>query len=358
MEIEKSLIKSLHKAIEIGDTKIQAEIQLKLAQQYYNKNKFQDAKVHLLQIKKLYSKYPNVNYYLGLVELNLQNDTSAIKHLKLELEINPQHDFAKQILNNFEIKSTIPYTTIILFLISLLTYFLAPLNYEILLKFGASNFNLTIFSLYTSIFFHANLLHLIFNSIFLLMFGFYLEKYIGNFKFLLIFLIGGIIGNLFQVLFSLDGIVIGMSSGIFAIFGALVAKEPLLDFRMFGIIKIPLILLFGLVFIMQYFISIILNIQSLLLGEIAHLFGFITGLFILVLFNKDLIFIFYNWLIISVGFVLLAYSANNLYLNIILINLTAVTSFMFLFIFSFLIITYAYYKLKFDILLDKQRGNN
>ena len=359
MEIEKSLIQSLHKAIEIGDNKIQAKIQLKLAQQYYNQNKFQDAKVHLIQIQKLYTKYPNVNYYLGLVELNLQNDTSAIKHFKLELKINPNHDFAKQILNNFEIKSTIPFTTIILFLISLLTYFLAPLNYETLLKFGASNFNLTIFSLYTSIFFHANLFHLIFNSIFLLMFGFYLEKYIGNFKFLSIFLIGGIIGNFFQVLFSFEGIVIGMSSGIFAIFGALVAKEPLLDFRLFGIFKIPLILMFGLVFILQYYVSVLINIQSLLLGEVAHLFGFITGLFILVLYNRDLIFIFYNWLIISAGFLLLAYSSNNLYLNIISSNLTAVTSFMFLFIFSFLLITYAYYKLKFDILLDKQsRGNN
>jgi membrane associated rhomboid family serine protease len=359
MEIEKSLIQSLHKAIEIKDTKIQAEIQLKLAQEYYNQNKFQDAKAHLLQIQKIYSKYPNVNYYLGLVELNLQNDVIAIKYFKSELAINPNHDFAKQILKNFEIKSTFPFTTIILLLISLLTYFIAPLNYDTLLKFGASNFNLTIFSLYTSIFFHANIVHLLFNSVFLLMFGFYLEKYIGNLKFLSIFLFGGIIGNLFQVLFTLDGIVIGMSSGIFAIFGALVAKEPLLDFKIFGLIKVPLIILFGLVFIMQYYISTLLNIQSLLLGEIAHLFGFITGLFILVIYNRDLIFIFYNWLTISTGFVLLAYSLKNLYTNMLISNLTSVTSYMFLFIFSFLIITYAYYKLKFDILIHKSsEGNN
>ena len=80
------------------------------------------------------------------------------------------------------------------------------------------------------------------------MFGFYLEKYIGNLKFLSIFIIGGIMGNYFQVLFTLEGIVIGMSSGIFAIFGAIVAREPLLDFKIFGLFKVPLILLFGFVF--------------------------------------------------------------------------------------------------------------
>jgi membrane associated rhomboid family serine protease len=358
MDIIISLTHSLHKAIEIGDTRMRAEIQLKLAQEYYNQSQYQDAKVHLLQIKKLYTQYPNVSYYLGLVDLNIGEDNSAIKYFKDELKINPNHEFAKQILEKFEIKSNIPVTTIILFLISLFTYFLATPNYETLLKFGASNFNLTIFSLYTSIFFHANLIHLIFNSIFLLMFGFYLEKYIGNLKFLSIFLLGGIIGNYFQVLFSFDGIVIGMSSGIFAIFGALVAKEPLLDFKMFGLIKIPLILLFGIVFITQYYISVLINIQSLLLGEIAHLFGFISGLFILVLYNRELIFMFYNWLTISVGFVLLAYSVNNLYLNILSSNYVSITSFMFLFIFSFLIITYAYYKLKYDILLNKHEVLN
>ena len=175
------------------------------------------------------------------------------------------------------------------FLISLITYFLVTPNFETLLKFGASNFNLSIFSLYTSIFFHVNFYHLLFNSIFLLMFGFYLEKYIGNLKLLLIFICGGIVGNFFQVLFSFDGIVVGMSAAIFAIFGAIVVKEPILNFILFGYIKIPLILLFGLVFILQYYISILINVDNILLGEIAHLFGFITGLFILVLFNRDLI---------------------------------------------------------------------
>lgn len=353
MDILQSLIKSLHKAIELNDKTIQAQIQLKIAQYYYNNDLYQDSKIHLLQIKKLYKKYPNVNYYLGLIELNLQNDESAIKYFKNELKINPEHAFAKQILNKFQIKSNIPISTIILVLISFFTYFLTSQNFETILKFGASNFNLTFFSLYTSVFFHANFMHLLLNSAFLLMFGLYLEKHIGNLKFLSIFILGGIVGNLFQVLFSIEGIVIGMSGAIFAIFGALVAKEPMMDFKLFGFIKIPLIILFGVVFIFQYYISILINFENVLLGEIAHLFGFITGLFIMVLYNRDLIFMFYNWLVISIGFVLMAYSSINLMNNYFLSNFSNVLFHTILFVFAFLLVTYSYYKLKFELLLDK-----
>lgn len=349
MDIKTSLIKSLHKSLEENNPELTAQIELKLAQQYYNESNYSMSKSHLQHILNKYDSYPNVNYYLGLCELNLDNDEQAIKHLKKEIKINPKHEFAKEILSKFTINSNFPITTILLLLLSIITFIFSTNSYETLLKFGASTYNLTFYSLFTSIFFHANLYHLIFNSIFLIMFGLYLEKYIGSIKYLIIFLIGGIIGNLMQVMLSETGFIIGMSSGIFAIFGAIVAREPLLNFKLFGIINTPLIILFGIVFVSQYILGATVQIENLLFGEIAHLFGFIIGLFIMVLYNQDLIFIFYNWLIISIGFFLCAYGATEIIQNIIILNATKTILPTIIFVFGFLLITYSYYKLKFDI---------
>src|SRR3989344_6544613 len=58
-----------------------------------------------------------------------------------------------------------------------------------------------IYRFITAIFLHGSLTHLIFNLFALILFGLILEKLIGSYKFLFIFLASGIIANIISVLF-------------------------------------------------------------------------------------------------------------------------------------------------------------
>ncbi|MFH1222603.1 MAG: rhomboid family intramembrane serine protease [Candidatus Micrarchaeota archaeon] len=81
--------------------------------------------------------------------------------------------------------------------------------------------------LVTSMFLHADFMHLLFNMFALLMFGLYLERKVGRTWFLIIYLASGIIGGLGFQAFSAPGdMAIGASGAIFGIIGALVVLEP------------------------------------------------------------------------------------------------------------------------------------
>lgn len=357
MDVLDSLIKSLHKSIEQKDDKIRADILVKISQYYFNENEYTKAKINLLQVLKLNPKYVNVNYYLGLVEFNLGNDDDGKMYIKRELKINPSNELAKEILEKFEVQSNFPRVTLTAFVLSLLIFLFSypEPSYSSLLKFGVSNFNLTIFSLITSIFFHANWIHFVLNTTFLLMFGFHLEKYIGSVKFLSIFILGGIIGNLMQVLFSTNGFVIGMSSSIFAIFGAVVIREPLLEFRVFGIFKVPVVLLFGMIFAVQWVLGFSYGSSTnMIYGELAHIFGFFTGAIFLVFFNYDYIHTFINWLIISLGFLISAFALSSIYRFILEGNILGIVINIFTLIFGVLLIIYIYYILKRFLGISKE----
>lgn len=93
-----------------------------------------------------------------------------------------------------------------------------------LLKFGANYAPLVkigeVWRLMTSVFVHIGLIHLLCNMYSLYIIGPQLESFFGKIKFLFIYIISGIIGNLFSVLLT-DGISAGASGAIFGLFGAL-----------------------------------------------------------------------------------------------------------------------------------------
>lgn len=74
--------------------------------------------------------------------------------------------------------------------------------------------------LLTGTFLHIGLIHLICNMYCLYVVGPQLESFFGKVKYLFIYLISGVIGSLFSVLFT-DGVSAGASGAIFGLFGAL-----------------------------------------------------------------------------------------------------------------------------------------
>lgn len=75
--------------------------------------------------------------------------------------------------------------------------------------------------LFTALFVHFNLAHLLGNMLFLLLFGYRAEDFYDWKEYLIIFISSGMIGNLLGLLFGADFLSAGASGAIFGLFGSL-----------------------------------------------------------------------------------------------------------------------------------------
>jgi membrane associated rhomboid family serine protease len=94
----------------------------------------------------------------------------------------------------------------------------------------------------TSLFLHAGIGHILANMITLYFFGRYLCALVGGKKFLIVYLIGGILGNVLYILLAPPlSIVIGASGAVFTVGGVLAIMRPKLRVLVFPIpVPLPL----------------------------------------------------------------------------------------------------------------------
>jgi rhomboid protease GluP len=83
-------------------------------------------------------------------------------------------------------------------------------------------YNGAYYQLFTSMFIHATIVHLVGNMLFLLIFGLRGEEMFSLPEFLGIYLIGGLVGNLLSLSFGPVFVSVGASGAIFSLFGACV----------------------------------------------------------------------------------------------------------------------------------------
>lgn len=123
-------------------------------------------------------------------------------------------------------KNGIPIITYILIFLNILIFILmlSPAIYNDFINLFANYYiniqNGEIYRLITSIFLHGNSVHLFFNMYALYIIGPEIERYYGTLKFLLIYLMSGIIGSLFSAVLTTSAS-IGASGAIFGLFGSL-----------------------------------------------------------------------------------------------------------------------------------------
>ncbi len=191
-------------------------------------------------------------------------------------------------------------------LVSIAFWFIAPNELDIrYLAFSTTNLlNGRVWTLVTSLFIHADILHLIGNMIFLFVFGNALEKEVGAGKTYLAFFVGGIFTLLLGIFFyNPDILLIGASAAIFTLTAIVMLVKPL---KFSFVFFMPL----GLVAIV-YIIYNVVAVQTGAEGNVAyisHLIGFSIGIPLGIVWSKNL----KRNLLITLGLVIL-------YLSIIFI---------------------------------------
>ncbi|WP_102029355.1 rhomboid family intramembrane serine protease [Salirhabdus sp. Marseille-P4669] len=157
----------------------------------------------------------------------------------------------------------------------LLTEFLPIPLFESIRELGlGTNFmieyNNEYWRLLTAVFFHYGLIHALFNSFSLVLFGPPLERMLGKTKFVILYLGSGIIGNI--ATFYLGSIYLqhaGASGAVFGIFGAylfiVLFRKHLIDDQNKQIIVTIMV------------IALIMTFVRSNINVYAHIFGFIGG---------------------------------------------------------------------------------
>lgn len=185
----------------------------------------------------------------------------------------------------FKIKK--PIITYTLIIINVVIFFLMYIlgkgsnNPQTLVDFGgllAGSINghygsYELYRLFSSIFLHNGIFHLLFNMYALYILGPQLESFYGKFKFIVIYLISGIAGNLLSMLFIADNVVsVGASGAIFGLMGALLYFGYHYRVYLGTVIKsqiIPIIIL-----------NLILGFAVSDINNFAHIGGLVGGLLI------------------------------------------------------------------------------
>lgn len=144
-------------------------------------------------------------------------------------------------------------------------------------------------TLFTNMFLHGGWMHLIGNMLFLWIFADNIEATIGNFRFLLFYIAGGIIASLVHVAFNLDSVVpsIGASGAISAVLGAYLVMFPksrvkILVIYIFSSFYVSAFIFLGFWIVFQLFngfSSMGQNINSGGVAYWAHIGGFAFGMF-------------------------------------------------------------------------------
>ncbi len=139
----------------------------------------------------------------------------------------------------------------------------------------------------TAMFMHGSWLHILGNMIFLWAFGPEIEDAMGPMRYLLFYLMGGVIAMLAQVAGSPASTVpcIGASGAIAAVMGAFIVMFPrdrirsvLIILVFVSIARIPAALLIGIWFVIQLLdAGAVANVQTGGVAYLAHVGGFLFG---------------------------------------------------------------------------------
>jgi membrane associated rhomboid family serine protease len=149
---------------------------------------------------------------------------------------------------------------------------------------GHGSFEGAFLPLVTSMFLHAGLAHILYNMLFLWIFGDNVEAYLGHLGYLLFYFVCGIGAGLTHVAFNFHSHLpaIGASGAISGVMGAYIVLEPrnrILTLVFVFLVRVPAVIVLGLWFALQ-FLSGLSELGTQMSGGVAvwaHIGGFLIG---------------------------------------------------------------------------------
>lgn len=164
------------------------------------------------------------------IKTNLSTEDFDIQDvINLTEDVNKKTESNNRVFENIFKKKKIVVTKILIFVCFIyFIYTLASSSLELntynLVKYGA-NYRYGVLNgewwrLFTSIFMHASVLHILFNMYALKILGEQIESYLGKLKFFLVFIISGLVGSLSSLIFT-NGVSVGASGAIFGLLGSI-----------------------------------------------------------------------------------------------------------------------------------------
>jgi len=149
---------------------------------------------------------------------------------------------------------------------------------------GYLGFKMAFYPMFTSMFLHGGLMHLLGNMLFLWIFGDNVEDYFGHAGYLFFYVVCGLASGIVHVLFNWHSALpaIGASGAISGVMGAyavLFPRHRILTFFFIFLIPVPAILILGYWFVLQ-FVEGMASMGGGPTGGVAiwaHIGGFVIG---------------------------------------------------------------------------------
>ena len=147
----------------------------------------------------------------------------------------------------------------------------------------------------TSMFMHGGFMHLIGNMLYMWIFADNIEDALGSKKFVIFYLLSGFGAAMAQVLMDVNSQIpmVGASGAIGGVLGAYLINHPnarvlvLIPFGFFSqLIKIRALYVLGFWFVLQFINSALMPSQGGGVAYAAHIGGFVTGMILILFFNK------------------------------------------------------------------------
>lgn len=152
-----------------------------------------------------------------------------------------------------------------------------------------SGFNFQVWQLITYQFMHGSFTHILFNMFALWMFGMEIENYWGSKKFLVYYLLCGVVAGLFQLfltplLGSAAAVTIGASGAVYGVLIAFAMMFPDRYIFLYFLVPVKAKYLIGFLVVMEF--MLVDSAQSNV-AHLAHLGGALAG-FLFILFDKNI----------------------------------------------------------------------
>lgn len=216
-------------------------------------------------------------FFPKVKDTNFSDKVDPIEFFKLTEDMN-QNTMKKEKKLEKIFSPKKPVVTYVLIVLNLMVFLYGVLygNDELISMFG-NNYELVqngeFYRLFTCMFVHADILHILFNMIALYSIGPVVERYYGKSKFLLIYLVSGLLGSIFSGVFmTADSISIGASGAIFGLLGSICYFTYYYRATLQGILRgsiMPVII-----------INLVIGFLSSSIDLSAHIGGLIGGILV------------------------------------------------------------------------------